>query len=182
MLENKVSVYFHGHDHCYAKQDKDGIVYQEVPQPSARNINVFTGSGAGYGYVSGTLLPSRGFLLVTVNSDSVKVDYIKTYLPNEENAARHNMDIADSYVIKNITPTGNTIYEFIGNGKWDIASNWVNNQIPPAVLPAGCKIIVNPVAGGKCLLNTTQIIATGASIEVSPGKAFLVPGSLIEHD
>ena len=27
------SIVFHGHDHLYARQDLDGIVYQEVPQP-----------------------------------------------------------------------------------------------------------------------------------------------------
>ncbi len=181
MLQNKASIYFHGHDHCYAKQDKDGLVYQEVPQPGARNTNVFTGSAPGYGYVNGMLLPSRGFLVVTVTSDSVKVDYVKTWLPTEENGTRHNMDIAHSYVIKNTPVTGNTTYTFIGDGKWDIASNWMNNQIPPAVLPAGSSIIIDPVAGGKCLLNTTQVISTGASITVMPGKIMQVPGSLIER-
>ena len=39
---NNASIYFHGHDHCFAKQAKDGIVYQEVPQPSSRNITNFT--------------------------------------------------------------------------------------------------------------------------------------------
>jgi hypothetical protein len=181
MVENKASIYFHGHDHCYAKQDKDGIVYQEVPQPAARNINTFTGSATGYGYANGTLLPSRGFLLININSDSAKVDYVKTYLPNEENATRHNMDIAHSYVIKNTTGIGNTTYTFIGDGKWDIPSNWQNNSIPPARLPSGSNIIINPITNGKCVLNTTQIIETGATIKVIPGKLLLTPGTLIEH-
>jgi hypothetical protein len=41
MLENKVNIYFHGHDHFYGKQEKDGMIYQEVPQPSAKNIKSF---------------------------------------------------------------------------------------------------------------------------------------------
>ena len=181
MLENKVSIYFHGHDHCYAKQDKDGIVYQEVPQPSAKNINIFTGSQAGYGYVNGVLLPSRGFLLVKVSSDSVHVDYVKTYLPNEENGTRHNLDIAHAYVIKDTIPAPVTNYTFNGNGNWTLASNWVGNNIPPKVLPAGDSIIIDPVVGGKCVLNITQIIADGATIIVNPGKNLVVPGSLIKH-
>lgn len=181
MLQNNASIYFHGHDHCYAKQDKDGMIYQEVPQPGARNINVFTGSATGYGYVNGMLLPSRGFLLVNVTSDSVKVDYVKSYLPNEENGTRHNLDIAHTYVIKNTPITGNIVYTFTGNGNWDIAGNWANNQVPPAVLPAGSAIIIDPVPGGKCLLNTTQVIKAGATITVMPGKIMQVPGSLIQH-
>ncbi len=181
MLENKATIYFHGHDHCYAKQDKDGMVYQEVPQPSAKNINIFTGSQAGYGYVNGTLLPSRGFLLVTVSSDSVKVDYVKTYLSNEQNATRHNLDIADTYTIKDPFAPDNKTFTFTGNGNWNVASNWLNNLIPPALLPAGDTIIIDPVAGGNCFLNVTQIIDNGASIIINPGKKFQIPGSLIKH-
>ena len=35
LVANKVNIVFHGHDHLFVKQDLDGIVYQEVPQPSA---------------------------------------------------------------------------------------------------------------------------------------------------
>ena len=34
MIDNGVSAYFHGHDHEYAYEVRDGIVYQEVPSPS----------------------------------------------------------------------------------------------------------------------------------------------------
>jgi len=104
-----------------------------------------------------------------------------SYLPNEENSTRHNMDIAHSYAIKTTPAAGSTVYTFTGNGNWDVAANWLNNQIPPAVLPAGNSIIINPLPGGKCLLNTTQIISRGATITVMPGKTMQVPGSLIEH-
>jgi hypothetical protein len=95
MKENKATIYFHGHDHFYGKQDKDGIVYQECPQPSNRSIANF--SAKEYGYVNGTFLPGRGYLLVTVSGSSVKVDYIKTLLPAEEGANGKNGDIAASY-------------------------------------------------------------------------------------
>jgi len=181
MLQHRVNIYFHGHDHCYAKQDKDGMIYQEVPQPSARNINTFTGSAPGYGYANGTLLPSRGFMLVTVSSDSAVVEYVKTFLPNEENGSRRNMDVAHRYVIKDPLPAPGQTYTFTGNGRWDQAANWENNRIPPAVLPAGSSIIINPAPGGICQLNITQVIAQGASITVLPDKVFQVPGSLIER-
>lgn len=100
LKENGATIFFHGHDHLFAKQDKDNIVYQEVPQPSARNITNITGTEPGYGYINGMLLPNRGYMYVTVNADSVKVDYIRTYLPAEENVTTHNGDIAYSYTIK----------------------------------------------------------------------------------
>lgn len=100
MIDYHVNVFFHGHDHCYAKQDKDGIVYQEVPQPSSRNITNFTGSQ--YGYTEGTLLPSRGYMLVTMSDTAAIVKYIRTYLPSEETAGRKNGEIAHSYTLKSM--------------------------------------------------------------------------------
>ena len=97
MLENNVSVYFHGHDHFYGKQIKDGIIYQEVPQPSSRSYTTI--SAADYGYVNGVIIPSRGYLLVTVTDTTTQVKYIRTYLTGEENAQRHNGDVSDSYTI-----------------------------------------------------------------------------------
>ena len=97
MKENKATIFFHGHDHFYGKQDKDGIVYQEVPQPSNRNIT--NTSAADYGYKEGVILPGRGYLKMTITASSVKVDYIKTLLPSEEGTNGKNGDIAASYTI-----------------------------------------------------------------------------------
>jgi len=38
MVENNVTIFFHGHDHFFAKQELDGIIYQLVPQPSHHNF------------------------------------------------------------------------------------------------------------------------------------------------
>lgn len=104
LKEYNATIFFHGHDHFYGKQDKEGIVYQEVPQPSARNISSVT--GLEYGYIDGVLLASRGFLLVTVSPENVKVEYVKTFLPSEENNTRKNMDVAHSYIITPNVVTG----------------------------------------------------------------------------
>ena len=98
MVENKANIYFHGHDHCYAKQELDGLVYQEVPQPSSKNINNITGTQ--YGYVNGVLMPSRGYLLVTVTDSTAKVDYVRTYLSSEESGNHKNGEVAYSYTLR----------------------------------------------------------------------------------
>ena len=97
LMKYNVTAFFHGHDHFYGKQDKDGIVYQEVPQPSNKSITNF--SAAQYGYVNGILLPGRGYMLVTVSNTGVKVDYIKTLMPGEETTSQKNGDIGASYTI-----------------------------------------------------------------------------------
>jgi len=105
MVENKVTAFFHGHDHFFGKQEKDGIIYQVVPQPSNRNITNVQASE--YGYVNGDFLPGRGYLKVSVSRESVKIDYILTYLPSEENLTRKNGEVAYSYTLKTVlTSTG----------------------------------------------------------------------------
>ena len=124
MFENKANIFFHGHDHLFAKQDKDGIVYQEVPQPSAKNLTTITGTA--YGYVNGILMPNRGYLYVTVSADKTQVDYIRTYLPSEENANRKNGEIAYTYTIGPSVITG--INEIISNDPDKIAQLLLNRS------------------------------------------------------
>lgn len=78
MVENGVQIYFHGHDHLYAEQLKDGIIYQEVPQPSFPGYTV-ANDAAAFGYTQGLIIPSSGHLNVKVMGDSATVDYIGGY-------------------------------------------------------------------------------------------------------
>jgi hypothetical protein len=78
LVRNKVSVVFHGHDHLYAKQDLDGIVYQEVPQPGNRGNNRTPRYAAEYGYRDGVILGSSGHLRVVVSASQATVDYVRT--------------------------------------------------------------------------------------------------------
>jgi len=94
-----VTAVFHGHDHLYAKQDLDGVVYQEVPQPSARNFSSGRGLAADYHYASGTILSSAGHLRVTVAPEQVKVQYVRAWLPANETAQRQNAQIDDVWTI-----------------------------------------------------------------------------------
>jgi hypothetical protein len=59
-----VTAVFHGHDHFYARQEKDGIVYQMAPQPGTPGNSIL--DAGKFGYESGTFLPSAGYLRVHV--------------------------------------------------------------------------------------------------------------------
>jgi hypothetical protein len=80
MVDYGVSAYFHGHDHQYVYETRDGIVYQELPSPS------LSGSGFSGIYTAGNhgtyntikILPNSGHLLVTVAPDHATVDYISS--------------------------------------------------------------------------------------------------------
>ncbi|UAY51596.1 alpha-amylase family glycosyl hydrolase [Ferruginibacter albus] len=71
-----------------------------------------------------------------------------------------------------------TNYTFIGNGNWTDASNWMAGSVPPATLPNGSAIYVQPAPGGKAILNTSQTISSGATFNVAPGKNLSVPLNL----
>ena len=99
MVENGVQIFFHGHDHLYVEQPKDGIVYLEVPQPSLP-VYTSTTSAAGYGYVTGTLLPCSGHINVKMLGDSVKVDYIGGYHVDNVAAGQVNGNIRRTFYVK----------------------------------------------------------------------------------
>jgi hypothetical protein len=80
---------------------------------------------------------------------------------------------------QSFTLASKTIYTFVGSGDWNLDTNWVNNQKPPAVLPSNEEIIINPVSGTDCILGTAQTISPGAKITVVAGKHFLIQGNLI---
>lgn len=108
LVRSGVSAFFHGHDHIYAYQSLDGVVYQEVPQPGARGT-ALGNRAATYGYVEGDILGGTGYLRVTVSPDEVQVEYVATLLPGKETEDRHNGDIAHSYIIPApvpLPPTG----------------------------------------------------------------------------
>jgi hypothetical protein len=98
LVKNNVTIFFHGHDHFYGKQDMDGIVYQEVPQPGARNTELGN-RAASYGYTEGRLLGGTGYLRMRVSPSEVTVDYVQTWTPVNETGSRKNRMLADSYTV-----------------------------------------------------------------------------------
>ncbi|MEP6668387.1 MAG: metallophosphoesterase [Chthoniobacter sp.] len=98
LVKNHVSIVFHGHDHLYAKQDLDGIIYQEVPQPGQPRYDN-TRSAAEYGYKSGTFVGSSGHLRVKVDGSKATVEYVRAFLPADETGPRQNGAVAQSYEV-----------------------------------------------------------------------------------
>jgi hypothetical protein len=76
MVKNKVTIFFQGHDHLFARQELDGIIYQSVPNPADDTYTAFNRDA----YQSGVILPNSGFLCVTVSASEVKVAYERSYL------------------------------------------------------------------------------------------------------
>jgi len=99
LVRNHVTAVFHGHDHLYAKQELDGIVYQEVPQPSARNSSSGPTLAADYHYASGIILSSSGHLRVSVAPTGITAQYVRAWLPGSETDQRRNRQIDDTWTV-----------------------------------------------------------------------------------
>jgi hypothetical protein len=96
LVDNNVTVFFHGHDHFFAKQELDGVIYQECPQPSSINNK---SHASEYGYKNGVFLDGTGYVRILVSDMQVKISYIRTYLPEKETANQKNAELAYSYTL-----------------------------------------------------------------------------------
>lgn len=95
MVKNNVNLFFQGHDHLYAREELDGLIYQEIPMPSDSSYMLgMIANGDAYG---GVKLSGSGHLKVTVSPEKVQVDYVLAVLPKDETPIRKNRQIAYSY-------------------------------------------------------------------------------------
>lgn len=79
MAANHVTVFFQAHDHLYAHEQLDGVVYQSLPNPADNTYTAFNADA-----YSGDIFPNSGYVKVTVGPSAVKVDYIRQWLPADE--------------------------------------------------------------------------------------------------
>ncbi|GBL29881.1 hypothetical protein EMGBS10_10310 [Opitutia bacterium] len=96
MAKHKVSIFFQGHDHLYCQQEKDGVIYQELPMPSDHGYIAYNEDR----YQSGKKLPSAGYLRVTVTPQQAKVEYVRCFLPKDETKETKHGMIAHAYEVK----------------------------------------------------------------------------------
>ena len=97
LVKHGVSIVFHGHDHLFAKEELDGVIYQEVPQPGHPSGGTRSAEEYGYG---GVILGSSGHLRVTVNPRETKVDYVRSIVPGVTKAGIENGAVEHSYMIQ----------------------------------------------------------------------------------
>lgn len=100
-VRHGVSVVFHGHDHLFAKEELDGIVYQEVPQPGHPSGGTRSAEEYGYG---GVILGSSGHVRVTVNEGQARVDYVRSIVPGITRSSLENGTVEHSYILKPTAP------------------------------------------------------------------------------
>lgn len=94
MVKNKVSIFFQGHDHIFCTQERDGLIYQSMPNPADDTFSMFNSDA----YKSGVKAPNSGHVRVTVAPSQAKVEYFLA--ARSKDTDRKNMSLAHSYVVK----------------------------------------------------------------------------------
>jgi len=97
LVEYGVDVVFHGHDHFYAEQELDGVIYQLVPQPGHPGTKDFK-LPKEYGYQEGVFLPSSGHLRVSISPEKAVVEYVASRIGKPADGIG-NMAVVHAYSI-----------------------------------------------------------------------------------
>ena len=93
MVKNKVSIFFQGHDHIFVTQERDGIIYQSLPNPADDTFSYFNETA----YKTGTKAPNSGHVRVTVGAKAATVEYFLAARPAD--SGRKNLQIAHKYTV-----------------------------------------------------------------------------------
>jgi len=122
-IDNGVNAYFHGHDHIYAREELDGIVYLEVPKPDDAGYD-WDPYGYGYNedlYLNATvMLTNSGHMRVTVSPAETTIEYVRSYLPGDGT----NGVVADSVTVLPTASSTHTLtvaVDPVGGGTTDPA-------------------------------------------------------------
>jgi len=95
MAASGVTVFFQGHDHVFARQQRDGVVYQTLPEPADPNYALYNKDA----YRSGTVLPNSGRVRVTVSPEQARVEYVRSYLPKDATSEHPDGEVAFAYTV-----------------------------------------------------------------------------------
>jgi len=176
LKDNRATIFFHGHDHFFGKQDRECMVYQEVPQPSHPNFTSVA-YAENYGYFQGQILPNSGHLRVSVAPEGVKVEYVRVYLPKSENATRKNKDVSATYFIGAINCYDSLPGVGISPVVWN--ANYLENLVYPNPSSQEVNLEFNVPESGLISVNIFDL--QGKSIKTLLRKCSMATGKYIIH-
>ncbi len=144
---------------------------------------------SGFGYIdttTGKLQSAIGVLLKQNTDNSLNNMRIRDFMFNGNRLIlAGDFDSVNNVPVYNLASQRITLnypsvtYSFTGSGNWNNPANWSGGTMPPAVLPSGSEIIINPSGTGECILNVQQTISPNCKFSVAPGKKLLLPQNLI---
>lgn len=164
-----VQILFQGHDHLFAHEILDSVVYQEVPM--AADSTYQKGMLANASAYTADTIAGSGYIRVTVSSSCVQVDYVQSYLPKDTlSGLHHNGTVAFSYTIGTCTIQPNGIKSLLANSSANIFPNPANDKLMVEILDGSVSVYnlkLNDVLGKTVLTQNTNTTANAALMDVS---------------
>lgn len=158
MADANVTVFFQGHDHVFARETVDGVVYQTLPKPAeaepdAQNNFKF--------YPNADRLLNSGFLNVTVSPEKVSIGYYRSYFVSTD-AQEGNTGLVYSYEIDS---TGNVT---VTKGQPDDVSTYPSTSKSEEAGKAGKNGKTSAPTLSATLPEATPSVSTGAQPRETP--------------
>lgn len=96
MADQDVTIFFQGHDHIFVRQELDGVIYQTLPEPANPNYTYENDDA----YRHGDKFPNSGYVRVTVSPEQVQVEYVRSFLPEDEVNGNQSGEVEFSYTVQ----------------------------------------------------------------------------------
>ncbi len=172
---------------------------------TVKNCIAFTSTGTtgSNAFISGSIIQTNSWQspFITNNADFISIDTVGARGPRKPDGSLPDINFMQLATGSDLIDAGQNVglnfngtapdlgafetapvasanFIFNGNGNWNIASNWLNNLIPPATLNAGSQITIDPVIGGNCILNISYTLSPAAIFTVMAGKNLIIQGNL----
>lgn len=126
---------------------------------------------------SGWYYSNQGGLNAALNDIVINKNDSSIYVAGSKESVGTNNDILVA-AYKRLPDIEGIRYVFNGDGLWTDADNWLNQLIPPANLPNGAIIFVDPAIDGTAILNVEQNIEPGGKMIVNNNARLEVAGNL----
>jgi len=139
LVQNHVTAFIHGHDHVYAQETLDGVVYQEVPMPADASFGTGFPTNASE-YKGAKLLANSGHLRFTVTPTGTTVDYVLSYRAGDKGT---NGAVAATYTMAGCTADSD------GDGARDCYDGCPADPLKLAPGQCGCGF-ADPTDGTPC--------------------------------
>ena len=132
LVKHRVTAVFHGHDHFYAHQERDGVAYQEVPQPGDARGGSARAAGE-YGYTAGTMFNADLYAVNMRNAASRQPDFYVALgddfsiekLIDQNNLTQENVDQVYRYQRTYFGLLGGGSSLFLVNGNHEQAAGYL---------------------------------------------------------
>jgi hypothetical protein len=182
MLDNGVNAFFHGHDHQFVHEERDGIVYQLVPSPSMTEYGFDLYDASSYVQTENSILgnlPNAGHLRVTVSSDEATVEYVRSAISGDgisNGAISYSYDILPTISVPTLTvsPTDISLdygsgssgtFNIISNVSWVISddADWLD-VTPGSGMNNGTISVTSNTANMESVLRTATVTISGSGV------------------